>query len=546
MRRGTLQSYCTFFLVIILISLPFTRPLDVQAQAVSTVYAYVNITPTCALPGQKMTVTIGVNVTGAGGGGGILPVDVSLVIDRTGSMFGQKFADAQAAAEAFVGVLQNTDRVDVISFAETVQIAKDFTFTNTTGKTALDNAIAAIIPPYGYTNLYAALNTSVQQTAAKGRPVGVANKAIILLTDGRPTVGVSTASAFSMLAQNAAADNIKVYTIGLGEAPEPDPVNASLLQAIATAGNGQYFFAPNSAQLKAIYLQLSTIIRGTPATNVRVTEALPTSLITYDNDASPTPNSTTTNTLFWQIPIITAGTSWSTTFTVTAQKHVAVVRTISQTTIVYDMAAELGIQIVPPNGMTVTQIATTSMAASTTMATQGSIVKYNATIANPGLITETFLVGLFANTTMVGQTSVTVANGTSTVVYFSWNTSSTPPGTYTVSITADPGRTIVCNDPSNSTKSLMLTLMPKAVGSILPWLLMILIPLAIIPIVAAALLGRRKGYGARLLPLRARPALVPARPALVPARMICARCGVPLVYYPDVGKWYCGRCGRYF
>ncbi len=539
MRRIPLQSYFTVFLVITLLLLPLTRPLGVQAQSVSTVHTYVNITPTCALPGQKMTVTINVSVTGTGGGG-VAPVDVSLVIDRTGSMFGQKFADAQAAAEAFVETLQNTDRADVIGFSTTVQIARDFTWANTTGKAALVTGIENIIPPYGYTNLYAGLQASVQNTTAKGR--AVASKAIILLTDGRPNVGVTTSSKFIQLAQSASANNIRVYTIGLGGPLVSDPVNASLLQDIATAGNGQYFFAPTSSQLKTIYLQLSTLIRGPPAENVRVTETLPTSIVTYDNDASQPPNSTTTNTLFWQIPLIAVGTYWSVTFTVTAQKRVAVVPTISQTTVIYDQAGQLDIRIDQPPAMTVTQVAVTSMGASTTTATQGTVVNYNATIVNLGLTAETFVVGLIVNTTSVGQTSVTLANGTSTVVHFSWNTTNTSPGTYNVYIIADPGKTISCEDLTNTTRTTTLTITPQAVGSILPLLLIILIPLAIIPIAAAALLGKRRRYGS---PPRSVPRAVSGPLSMVPARMLCARCGVPLVYYPDAGKWYCARCGKY-
>jgi uncharacterized protein YegL len=537
MRRIPLQSYLTVSLFMTLLLLSFTGSLGVQAQNEGTVVTIKSITPSCALPGQKLTVTINISVTGGGGGGGgTAPVDVSLVMDRTGSMWGAKFSDAQDAAKAFVQSLQDQDRVDLIVFSETVQLQQDFTLTNSSGKTTLSRAIDAIISPYGYTNLYAAFQKSVQETTAKGR--AVANKAIVLLTDGRPNVGETRASEFIQLAQSAVANNVRVYTIGLGGNPVADPVNASLLQDIATAGNGQYFFAPSSSQLKAIYLQIAVIIRGPPAENVRVTETLPTSIVTYDNDASQPPNSTTTDTLFWQIPLIAAGTSWSVTFTVTAQKRVAVVQSLSPTTIIYDRAGQLDIRIDLPPGMTVREVATLSIGASTTTATQGDVVNYNATIANLGLIPESIAVSLFANTTIVGHTSVNVANGASTVVGFSWNTTSASPGTYDVSITADPSGNIGCDDSTNNTRTMTLTLAPKSEGSILPFLIMILIPLAIIPIVAAALLGRRRGYGARLR-------LVPQAFRRGPYRMVCPGCGGPLVYYPTYGKWYCPHCGKY-
>lgn len=550
MRRIPLKSYVTVFLIMTLLLLPFAGPLGVQAQVVGTVVTIKSITPSCALPGQKLTVKINITVTGGGGGGGgNAPVDVSLVMDRTGSMWGAKFNDAQDAAQAFVQSLQDQDRADLISFSETVRVEQDFTLTNSSGKTTLSRAIDAIISPYGYTNLYGAFQKSVQETAAKGR--AVANKAIVLLTDGRPNVGETTSSKFIQLAQSAVANNIKVYTIGLGGPLVQDPVNTSLLQDIATAGNGKYFFAPSSSQLTAIYLLIAVIIRGPPAENVRVTETLPTSIVTYDNDASQPPNSTTTDTLFWQTPLIASGSSWVVTFTVTAQKRVAVVQSITPTTIIYDRAGQLDIRIDLPPGMTVREVAALSMGASTATATQGDVVNYNATITNLGLIPENIAVRLLANTTQIGQTSVNVASGASSVVRFSWNTTSASPGTYNIAITADPGGNIGCDEPTNNTRTTTLTIGPKSEGSILPFLIMILIPLAIIPIVAAALLGRRRGgYGSRLPLAPARPRLLPGvvsggPVSMVPARMVCARCGVPLVYYPDVGRWYCARCGRY-
>jgi len=201
-----------------------------------------------------------------------------------------------------------------------------------------------------YTNIYDAFQRSVQEITAKGQP-GF-KKVILLMTDGRPNIGITTGSEFVELAQNAVSADAVVYTIGLGS-DVPDPVNATLLQDIANAGKRKYYFSPTSADLKNIYLEIAKGLEEFPARNVRVTESLPTSIVTYNNDATNPPNSTTDGNIFWQIPLISAGTSWSVKFTVTAQRRVSVVQSLSPTNIIYDRGEQVGIQIDLPPGMAV-------------------------------------------------------------------------------------------------------------------------------------------------------------------------------------------------
>jgi len=527
---------CISFLLSILILLsPYAALSAVQAQTVGTVVTTKSITPACALPGQTMTVKINISVTGAGGGvGGRAPVQASLVLDRTGSMWGNKFEDAKAAAKTFIGVRHTDDLVEAIFFSETSAVAIGFTVTDASGRTALNHAIDTATSPYGYTNLYGAFEKSVNEISSKGQ--SGFKRAIILLTDGRPNIGITDAPHFIQLAQSAVSAGAVVYTVGLGGPAVADPVNATLLQAIADAGGGKYYFAPTSSDLDEIYLEISKELEGTPARNVRVTEQLPGSIVTYNNDATQSPNSTSGGNIFWQIPLISAGTSWGVTFTVTTQKRVAVVQSLSPTQIIYDRGEQIGISIDLGPGMAVREVATTSMGASATTATKGDVLKYNATIENRGTILESVPVALFANSSRIGTTSVSLSPGETKVVQFSWNTSNYNTGNYNISIIADPDRGIACNDITGAAKETRLVLNPQAEGSILPLFLIILIPLMIIPIAAAAILGRRRGYTWRT-PAAARRA--------TPGRMVCPRCFSPLTYNPTYQKHYCMVCDRY-
>ncbi|MGB6680048.1 MAG: VWA domain-containing protein, partial [Candidatus Bathyarchaeia archaeon] len=226
------------------------------------------------------------------------------------------------------------------------------------GKAELKQAIDMMPSPIALTNLYAAFQKSAQEIADKGRPETF--KAIVLLTDGRPTIGISTQSAFTDLAADIAAEGGSVFTIGLGA-----DVNATLLQAIADAGNGEYLYAPTPQDLADLFRRIAEIIQSPPATNIRVTENIQTDLVTYNNDASIEPNSTSlddpVSTLNWNIDRIISNADWEVTFTVTAQKRVVTTTTISPTTIIYDRAQAVDIRVDLPPGFAVREVATTSI-----------------------------------------------------------------------------------------------------------------------------------------------------------------------------------------
>ncbi|MBS7623541.1 hypothetical protein KEJ39_07715, partial [Candidatus Bathyarchaeota archaeon] len=83
---------------------------------------------------------------------------------------------------------------------------------------------------------------------------------------------------------------------------------------------------------------------------------------------------------------------------------------------------------------------------------------------------------------------------------------------------------------------MILELHPRQEASILPLLMMVIIPLAIVPLVAAALLGRRRGYSR-----------IPSRTTRPGASysMVCPKCYRPLTYSASHQRWYCQHCRRY-
>ena len=89
-----------------------------------------------------------------------IPLDVTLLMDTSGSTEGEGLAQAKNAAIAFIQGLAPEDRVAVMRFANSVTLQQDFT----TDKQAAINAINAL-SSRGQTELYKATDAAVRQAA---------------------------------------------------------------------------------------------------------------------------------------------------------------------------------------------------------------------------------------------------------------------------------------------------------------------------------------------------------------------------------------------
>ena len=202
--------------------------------------------------------------------GGILssPSSSCLVMDRSGSMWGQPLTDAKAAAKTFVGFMASSDRAEVVSFASGVTVDQPFT----SDKQALYNAIDSLYSS-GMTALYDGIWQGLDNTALETND----RKAVIALTDGMENDSSSVHGGGyppdnSLLIAHAQQLNIPVYTISLGlknregealEGIEVTRINTPEedLQQIADETGGEFFNAPTSSDLEHIYVQITQRIQ---------------------------------------------------------------------------------------------------------------------------------------------------------------------------------------------------------------------------------------------------------------------------------------------
>jgi Ca-activated chloride channel homolog len=190
-----------------------------------------------------------------GGGGG--PIHTALVLDRSGSMAGEgKLEGALEAARAFVAAMRPGDRTALIAFSERPELVQPFTG----DQEALDEAIDEVWPDGG-TALYDSIVAGIDALAGQqGR------RALLVLTDGQdcreanqcPDEAGSRTSLERAIAQ-AREQGQAVHVVGLGAADgdEADGIDEPVLRRIAEQSGGEYFYAPEAAQLAALYTRLA-------------------------------------------------------------------------------------------------------------------------------------------------------------------------------------------------------------------------------------------------------------------------------------------------
>ncbi len=149
--------------------------------------------------------------------------EVTLVIDRSGSMRNEKIEQVKEAALQIIAGLNNGEAFNIIIYNNTVQWFSPKPVVK--GKETAEAAAAYIegVTASGGTNIYDALKAALEQEPAEGMlPI------VLFLTDGLPTVGNTSEIAIRELVMKSNPHKRRVFTFGVGV-----DVNAPLLEKIA-------------------------------------------------------------------------------------------------------------------------------------------------------------------------------------------------------------------------------------------------------------------------------------------------------------------------
>jgi Ca-activated chloride channel family protein len=181
----------------------------------------------------------------------------TLIIDRSGSMSGEKIVQARDAATYIVNNLNEGDMFNIVDFATDVtSLFEDHVeFTPSSQSTALSyiNGIYA----NNLTNISGAFSTAIPDFASNDTTLA---NIIVFFTDGMPTTGITSTEGIlqhiaDLISYNEVI-NLAIHTFGIGSS-----VNQSLLSQIASQNNGLCQFLGDD-ELEEVITQFYNMIRN--------------------------------------------------------------------------------------------------------------------------------------------------------------------------------------------------------------------------------------------------------------------------------------------
>ncbi len=171
------------------------------------------------------------------------PVNIAIVLDRSGSMSGAKIEKAREAAAMALERLNSNDIVSLVAYDDTVNVL--YPASKLTDKRSLEAAIEKIQPGQS-TALFAGVSKGAEEVR-KFLDKERVNR-VILLSDGLANVGPSSPSELGDLGASLIKDGISVTTLGLGLG-----FNEDLMTQLAGKSDGNHAFVENENDLKRIF-----------------------------------------------------------------------------------------------------------------------------------------------------------------------------------------------------------------------------------------------------------------------------------------------------
>lgn len=188
------------------------------------------------------------------------PLNLSAVVDRSGSMAGAKLAYTRQALRFLVDQTDLHDYLSIITFDNDVSTL--LPAAHVTNKDALKGQIGAISDG-GSTNLSGGMIAGyreVRRHQAKER----VNR-VLLMTDGQANVGVTNPAALTAKVKELQARGMQISTLGVG-----DDFNEDLLTAMADAGGGNFYYIQNPDEIPQLFARELNGLLATAAQALQV------------------------------------------------------------------------------------------------------------------------------------------------------------------------------------------------------------------------------------------------------------------------------------
>lgn len=188
-------------------------------------------------------------------------LNLSLVVDRSGSMAGYPLHHALKAAESVVDKLEVEDILSLVVYDDGVDtIIPPQSVTN---KAALKSAIQRVTVG-GITNLSGGWLKGCEHVKSGLDPQKI--NRVLLLTDGHANMGIRDPQVLVSTSAKKAEEGVTTTTLGFAQG-----FNEDLLIGMARAANGNFYFIQSTDEASEVFnIELDTL-RGVAGQNLSVT-----------------------------------------------------------------------------------------------------------------------------------------------------------------------------------------------------------------------------------------------------------------------------------
>ena len=188
------------------------------------------------------------------------PLNLSIVIDRSGSMSGQPLEEAKKCASMIVNSLKGTDRISVITYDDNADII--VSSTKAVHKTEILRAIRRISSG-GMTDLHSGWLLAAEQVARYKTESSI--NRVLLLSDGMANTGLTDQFEINSQCSELAETGVTTSTYGLGE-----DFNERLMVEMGRAGRGQSYYGQKVEDLEDPFREEFDLLSNTIASKLEI------------------------------------------------------------------------------------------------------------------------------------------------------------------------------------------------------------------------------------------------------------------------------------
>lgn len=189
-------------------------------------------------------------------------LNLALVLDRSGSMSGEKLDFVKQAAAHVLDLLQEQDQVALVAFDDEIDLLSPSTRITMGNRTDLKRRVSKLRPG-GTTNLSGGWLSGCQEVAAAAQAETI--NRTLLLTDGLANVGETDLERLAYQARELSRRGVSTSTFGVGEG-----FNEHLLEGMSNQGGGNFYYIETPSDIPGLFLREFKELAAVTARDVEI------------------------------------------------------------------------------------------------------------------------------------------------------------------------------------------------------------------------------------------------------------------------------------